>query len=88
MILFQDASALRARFPFLGSAGASPAVSRASRDTLRDSTNSQPIEPLHPLPARVFGEAPKTAGEAPALPGREIAFAPRNLLLALVFKLR
>ena len=38
-----------------GSAGASPAVSRASRDT--------------PLREELFGEAPKTAREARALPG-------------------
>ena len=49
----------------LGSAGASPAVSRASRDTLSSaiSSNSGASTP-------VFGGAPKTAGEAPALPRR------------------
>ena len=49
----------------LGSAGASPAVSRASRDTLSTaiSSNSGASTP-------VFGGAPKTAGEAPALPRR------------------
>ncbi len=49
----------------LGSAGASPAVSRASRDTLSSaiSSNSGASKP-------VFGGAPKTAGEAPALPRR------------------
>ncbi|CAN5637902.1 hypothetical protein BH18VER1_BH18VER1_16760 [soil metagenome] len=48
-----------------GSAGASPAVSRAPRDTLGaiaepDCGAGRPD---------VFGEAPKTAGEEPALPG-------------------
>ena len=49
----------------LGSAGASPAVSRASRDTLSSasSSNSGASTP-------VFGGAPNTAGEAPALPRR------------------
>ena len=49
----------------LGSAGASPAVSRASRDTLSSAifSNSGASTP-------VFGGAPKTAGEAPALPRR------------------
>ena len=49
----------------LGSAGASPAASRASRDTLSTaiSSNSGASTP-------VFGGAPKTAGEAPALPRR------------------
>ena len=48
-----------------GSAGASPAVSRASRDTLSSaiSSNSGASTP-------VFGGVPKTAGEAPALPRR------------------
>jgi len=48
-----------------GSAGASPAVSRASRDTLSSAipSNSRSSTP-------VFGGAPKTAGEAPALPSR------------------
>jgi Fe-S oxidoreductase len=49
----------------LGSAGASPAVSRASRDTLSSAISSN-----SGASAPVFGEAPKTAGEAPALPGR------------------
>ena len=52
----------------LGSAGASPAVSRASRDT--------PRAPKFSLSSRrsteVFGEAPKTTGEAPALPGGHV----------------
>jgi len=48
-----------------GSAGASPAVSRASRDT-RICAISSNCEAATPL----FGEAPKTAGEAPALPAR------------------
>jgi Fe-S oxidoreductase len=47
----------------LGSVGASPAVSRASRDTLSGAI------PLNSGASRpVFGGAPKTAGEAPALP--------------------
>src|SRR4051812_24099942 len=48
-----------------GSAGASPAVSRASRDTLSSAipSNSRSSTP-------VFGGAPKTTGEAPALPSR------------------
>ena len=49
-----------------GSAGASPAVSRASRDT-----NASPVPRPNSLTNRdVFGEAPKTAGGAPALPRR------------------
>src|SRR6185369_1566017 len=47
----------------LGSAGASPAVSRASRDT-RNSAKSCLSSRTS---TEVFGEAPKTAGEAPAL---------------------
>ncbi len=48
-----------------GSAGASPAVSRASRDTL-----SSAISANSAARTSVFGGAPKTAGEAPALPRR------------------
>jgi len=47
-----------------GSAGASPAVSRASRDT-RSSALSRVSSQSSKA---VFGEAPKPAGEAPALP--------------------
>src|SRR5438067_396459 len=50
----------------LGSAGASPAVSRASRDTPSTTTDSHRSK----HDASIFGEAPKTAGEAPALPKR------------------
>src|SRR5437764_2782409 len=50
----------------LGSAGASPAVSRASRDTPSTTTDSHRSE----HDTSIFGEAPKTAGEAPALPKR------------------
>jgi Fe-S oxidoreductase len=48
-----------------GSPGASPAMSRASRDALSNaiSSNSRASTPI-------FGGAPKTAGEAPALPRR------------------
>src|SRR4051794_19006289 len=49
----------------LGSAGASRAVSRASRDTL---SSAIPSNSGSSIP--VFGGAPKTAGEAPALPSR------------------
>ena len=48
----------------LGSAGASPAVSCASRDTSRTRVRHTDIGPIVD-----FGGAPKTAeGEAPALP--------------------
>jgi FAD/FMN-containing dehydrogenase/Fe-S oxidoreductase len=50
----------------LGSAGASPAVSRASRDTQTAGVSC----PSSRVNTQVFGEAPKTTGEAPALPGR------------------
>src|SRR6266478_3783364 len=48
----------------LGSAGASSAVSRASRNTPSSSIRANSSQ--HDRP--VFDEAPKTAGEAPALP--------------------
>src|SRR5438552_9063048 len=48
----------------LGSAGASPAVSRASRDTPSSAIRAHSSQ----HDRSVFGEAPKTAGEAPALP--------------------
>gem|GEM_PF-3152281 len=47
-----------------GSAGASPSVSSASRDTIRTVCKAHRHSEGH----RVFGGAPKTAGEAPALP--------------------
>jgi Fe-S oxidoreductase len=50
----------------LGSAGASPVVSRASRDT-RSTAISQPSSRTE---APLFGEAPKTADGAPAPPRR------------------
>ena len=49
-----------------GSAGASPAVSRASRDTPSSAIRAHSSQ--HDV--SVFGEAPKTAVEAPALPRR------------------
>jgi Fe-S oxidoreductase len=49
-----------------GSGGASPAVSRASRDTWRSANSRTGFRTNTP----VFGEAPKTASGAPALPGR------------------
>src|SRR5207237_6564720 len=49
-----------------GSAGASPAVSRASRDTPSSATSRGGSRTNPPF----FGEAPKTAGGAPALPRR------------------
>ncbi len=49
----------------LGSAGAVPAVSRASRDTLGSASSRR-----FGAKTQVFGEAPKTAGEAPAVPRR------------------
>ena len=52
--------------PRLGSAGAPPAVSRASRDTLSNARS----RPGSRMTVRLFGEAPKTAGGAPALPRR------------------
>jgi len=48
----------------LGSAGASPAVSRASRDTPSSAIRAHSSQ----HDRSVFGEAPKTAGEASALP--------------------
>jgi Fe-S oxidoreductase len=50
----------------LGIAGASPAVSRALRDTQSTAVSSPSSRTSTP----VFGGAPKTAGEAPAIPRR------------------
>jgi len=50
----------------LGSAGASLAMSHASRDTRGNTIPHRGYR----IDAAVFGEAPKTAGEAPALPRR------------------
>ena len=62
----ENRSPARATNP--GSAGASPAVSCASRDTLP--TLRSASSEATPVPKPFFGEAPKIAGGAPALPGK------------------
>src|SRR5207247_8718419 len=52
----------------LGSAGASPVVSRASRDTPSNAVGANSSQ----QDTSIFGDAPKTAGGAPALPRGEV----------------
>jgi FAD/FMN-containing dehydrogenase/Fe-S oxidoreductase len=52
----------------LGSAGASPAVSRASRDTANSAMHAHSSQHYR----SVFSEAPKTAGGTPTLPRGEV----------------
>ena len=65
----------------LGSAGAPPAVSRASRDTSSRYAFPGEVEPLLRAAEEPFGEAPNGAGGAPALP-RDLA-AKRDRSIAI-----